>query len=61
MLLNISMYPTPKSGLVSSYEENGKRLAVGSKDNQLRNTTGECLGTLVGTFLKLAVIYAIDS
>lgn len=59
MLLNVSMYTTSNSFLVWSHQENGKRLAVGGKDNQLGNTTREGLGALVGTLLELAVIYAI--
>ena len=43
---------------MGSYQEDSKGLAVGGKDDELRNTTGEGLGTLVGALLELAVVYA---
>lgn len=37
-------------------EENGEGLSVGSENNNLGNTTVECLGGLVGTLLQLTGI-----
>lgn len=63
MLFKVSMCTMPNyylgCYLGSSYQEDGKGLAISGKDDKFRDTTGECLGTLVGTLLELAVIYAI--
>lgn len=37
-------------------QKNRKRLRIGTQDEQLRNTTVEGLGSLVGTLLQLARI-----
>jgi hypothetical protein len=37
-------------------EQNCERAGVGSQDDQLRNTTVESLGSLVGSLLKLAIM-----
>lgn len=44
--------------LMVSYQEDRQGLAVSGEDDELRDTTGEGLGTLIGTFLELAVVYA---
>jgi hypothetical protein len=38
-------------------QENGQRLGIGSEDDQLRNTSVEGLGGLVGSLLQLSSIY----
>lgn len=58
----IAIYPIALTVLILAkereVEENSEGLSVGSEDDNLRNTTVQSLGSLVGTLLELTGICA---